>query len=441
MSPEDFDPAYLVTLDEIYHCHWIARKRSRIARLRRALEHFWPAGHPARFVHISGTNGKGSVAHYLEQGLRFAGATGSWTGPHVFDYAERLHINAERVAHQEIVEIYRDELAPYLQTLPDEAPLGFPEIGILLCLHLFKRHNVAWGMMESGVGGRYTPLMALPVEAAIVTNVGDDHPITLGEELWQRALEKAGCARPATPFFTAASGPARDYVVKTAEAEGAEVFAIGQSDFDSTATALAATGSGRANAARGTPTRSTPAHVIANLALTLKLIRHFYPERSHKTLLAAMPSRLPARFWTPEPNVVVDVAHNRDKIEHFMERLKLTYPGRRFRFLIGLTRKRDPLELFTPLFELADEIIVTSASYPGQDPEVIAEQLRRTFNPVTVQPDSRQAYREARESLEPGQILVLTGSAYMIDQALNPNRYLRHLNASFGWRGRIGERV
>ena len=60
--------------------------------------------------------------------------------------------------------------------------------------------------MESGVGGRYTPLMALPAAASIVTNVGDDHPVTLGDELWQRAMEKAGVARPGMPFFTAATG-------------------------------------------------------------------------------------------------------------------------------------------------------------------------------------------------------------------------------------------
>ncbi|MEM7583363.1 MAG: hypothetical protein AAF560_08295 [Acidobacteriota bacterium] len=436
MNPENFDPAYLVTLDEIYHCHWVARKRGRIARLHNAVDHFWPSGHPTRLIHISGTNGKGSVAHYLEQGLRFAGATGSWTGPHVFDYAERLHINAQRVEHAEIVEIYRGELTPYLQSLPDDQPLGFPEIGILLCLHLFVRHGVRWGMMESGVGGRYTPLMALPAEAAVVTNVGNDHPISLGSELWQRALEKAGCARPEKPFFTAATGAALDYVVKAAEAEGADVHAVNDVDLTATTGSLAAL---------DTPARVSvervPAHVAANLTLALKLIRYFYPERSRQSLLTAMPTRLPARFWTPEPGVVVDVAHNRDKIEHFVERLALEYPTHRFLFLVGLTRKRDPVELFAPLFQLADEILVTSASYPGQDPDAIAALLRQSFNPVTVHPDPRQAYRTARDQRQEGQILVLTGSAYMIDQALNPNRYLRHLNASFGWRGRIGERV
>ncbi len=431
MTQDAFDPAYLVTLDEIYHCYWVARKKSRIDLLRRAVEHFWPQGHPTRFVHLSGTNGKGSVAHYLEQGLKHAGATGSWTGPHVFDYAERLHINAEQASHAEIAEIYRSRIEPYQRSLGTREPLGFPELGILLTLCLFERHGVVWGMMESGVGGRYTPLMALAASACVVTNVGGDHPLSLGQELWQRALEKAGMARPGVPFFTAARGDALAYVVKTAESQSADVQVIEEGDIETTRDQLALL--------EGAP--QVPDTELANLALAVRLIRHFYPEQDPGELLTAMPARLPARFWSPEPGVVVDVAHNRNKIEHFVDRLKLAYPDRRFRFLIGLTRKRDPLEMFEPLFELAEEIVVTSASYPGRDPDEIAESLRKVFDRISVRQDPRQAFLDERTRLTTGHILVLTGSAYMIDQALNPNPYVRHLNASFGWRGRIGDQV
>ncbi len=428
MNDDAFDPSYLVTLDEIYHCYWTARKRRRMERLRAALEHFWPGGHPARFVHISGTNGKGSVAHYLEQGLAHAGAVGSWTGPHLFDYAERFHVNAEQPSRAEIVEVYRQHLEPYQHSLGPE-PLGFPELGILLALHLFARHGVRWGMMESGVGGRYTPLMALPAAACIVTNVGEDHPVTLGDELWQRALEKAGIARPGVPFFTAAIGDALGYVVKTAESEGTTVHVVGEEEIEAARRLLPATDD------------ATPDPEIANLALALELVRHFYPDREPGAVLAAMRARLPGRFWSPAPGVIVDVAHNRDKIEFFAKRLKLEYPGQRFRFLVGLTRRRDPLEIFRPLFELAEEIIVTSASYPGRDPDEIAEILRREFSPVSVSPHPREAYRAEHERLGEGRMLVLTGSAYMIDQALNSDPYVRHTNASVGWRGRIGDRV
>lgn len=424
-----FDPAYLVTLDEIYHCYWTAKKRRRIEHLRSAVEHFWPGGHPTRFVHVSGTNGKGSVAHYLEQGLRFAGATGSWTGPHLFDYAERFHVNGEQASDGDLVEVYRGVVAPYQGTLAEGEALGFPEIGILLALHLFARRGVVWGLMESGVGGRYTPLMALPASACVVTNVGGDHPLSLGRELWQRALEKAGIARPGVPFFTAARGEALDLVVRTAEAEGGEIHVIGEEEVAETRGLLA--GSGREP--------SDPE--IWNLALALRLVRHFYPREDSGRILAAMSARLPGRFWSPEPEVIVDVAHNREKIEHFVRRLKLEYPDRRFRFLIGLTRQRDPVQMFEPLFEVAEEIVVTSASYPGRDPYEVAALLHQVFGEVSVREDPREAYRAERERLEEGQMLVLTGSAYMIDQALNPNPYVRHANASFGWRGKIGDRV
>lgn len=439
MSLDDFDPAYLVTLDEIYHCYWTARKKRRIGQLRKALEHFWPDGHPARCVHLSGTNGKGSVAHYLVQGLQHAAAaggtgqagtlTGSWTGPHVFDYAERLHLGTEPAPHAEIADVYRGTVAPYLETLPEGEALGFPEVGILLALHLFERHGVAWGMMESGVGGRYTPLMALPAAASLVTNVGGDHPLSLGQELWQRALEKAGVARPGVPFFTAATGDAREYVVRAARAEGADVHTIDDDDLAATRDLL------------GERADALPDPEIANLALAAGLIRHFYPDADPAELLAAMTARLPGRFWQPEPRVIVDVAHNREKIAHLADRLKREFPGQRFRFLLGLTRQRDPIEMFEPLLEIAASLAVTSASYPGRDPADVASQLRRAFQPVAVHQDPCEAYARELDALEEGQHLVLTGSAYMIDQALNPNPYIGHMNATFGWRGKIGEQT
>jgi dihydrofolate synthase/folylpolyglutamate synthase len=421
---ETFDPEYLVTLDEIYHAGWVARKRWRIDLVDRAIRHFWPGGHPSRFVHVAGTNGKGSVAYYLEQGLRFAGATGSWTGPHVFDYAERFHVDGEPASREEIVDVYRRLLLPYQRRLGLEhrgEALSFAELGILLSLHLFARHDVRWAMMEVGAGGRYTQLMAIPMTACLVTNVGNDHPLSLGKELWQRALEKAGVARPGVPLFTAATGDALRYVVTAARAEGAEVFPLDEVQI--------------AEVRRHLPP-ATPDYQAANLALAVRVVRHFHPEQAIPELLASMSRRLPARFWSPEPGVIADVAHNADKIAAFAAKLRAEHPGRRFRFLVGLTRQRDPLEVFAPLLEIAEHVTVTSASYAGRDPKEVAARIRTVFDRVDAVGDPRDAYRQERRRMTPGDLLVLTGSAYMIDQALNPDPFVRHLNASFGWRYR-----
>jgi len=418
-----FDPAYLVTLDELYHAQWFAWKKKRILLLEEAVRYFWPDGHPSRLIHVTGTNGKGSVVFYLEQGLRFSGNTGSWTGPHVFDYAERFHIDGEIVSHDDITRIYREKLLPYQQKLIEnhvDDALTFAELGILLALHLFQQYDVKWGMMEVGAGGRYTPLMALPMAACILTNVGDDHPETLGAELWQRALEKAGIARPGIPFFTSAEEPALSYVKKSAEVEGAPIFIVENNELEFI------------KKIKG----EQPGYKLRNLALALKVIRHFYPgfqlESHHIT------AELPARFWKVTPNIIADVSHNPDKIQRLAEQLKFSYPTRKFNFLIGLSRSRDARQVFAPILELADHIVVTGASYAGQNPQRLADLLRQDFKDIEVIEDPKTAFEHEKNRITGDQILVLTGSAYMIDQALNPNPYFKHLNATFGRRSLQG---
>ena len=418
---ELFEPRYLVALDEIYHSHWAARKWRRIQFLKDAVAHFWPNGHPTSLIHITGTNGKGSVAHYIEQGLRFSGHTGSWTGPHVFDYAERFHIDGKIPSHDEILSIYHQFLKPYQERFIRETPgesLSFAELGILLSLHLFEKHNVKWGVMEVGAGGRYTPLMALDMKACVLTNVGNDHPVTLGTEMWQRALEKAGIAREGIPFFTSAEEPALTYVRKTAEDEKAMVYTVQQEEIDHIAAVAG----------------DLPAFKLRNLALSVKVIQHFYPEFTFQRYMEDMTAPLPARFKEIAPNIIVDIAHNADKVNKLAEQLKYKYPNRKFRFIIGLTRNRDAREVFAPLIQLAEHITVTSASYAGQKPQELAQLLKTDFDHVEVIEEPQRALEYERTQLGDSQILVLTGSAYMIDQAVNHNPYIKHLNATFGRR-------
>ncbi len=423
--PGSFDPAYLTTLDEIYHPEWVMEKRLGIDRLRRAVQDAWPCGHPTRLIHVSGTNGKGSVCFALEQALGFAGPTGSWTGPHVFDYAERFHINGCQVARHEIVDIYRSRLLPYqsrVATKSGHGVLTFAELGILLALFLFERHGVEWAAMESGVGGRYTPLMALDVKASVVTDVGSDHPRTLGAELWQRALEKAGVARKGVPFFTAAQGEALRFVVETARSEGAHVCSLDSMLLRQTSRVLPS---------------GTPGFVIRNLALAARIVRYFAPERSVEEVIRDSRQQLPGRFTVLNGRVVADVAHNAEKTAALVARLRSELPGKRFRFVVGLSSSRDALAVLRPLFEVASSLTVTSASYKGREPFEVAREVEGDFERITVIPDPREAYRQVLESLENDEILVITGSTYAVDQALSQDRFVCDTNASYGRRKRL----
>lgn len=417
-----FDPAYLVTLDEIYHSHWCAAKRQRIRLLESAFRQFWPGGHPTSLIHVTGTNGKGSVIYYLEQGLRSTGPVGAWNGPHLFDYRERFHINSQPVTSAEVVDIYRQKILPLQDRLGAEHPghsLSFAEIGILISLHLFDRHRVKWGMMEVGAGGRYTPLMGLEMTACVLTNVGSDHTKTLGSEMWQRALEKAGIARHGVPFFTAARGDSLFFVRKAVLAEGGEFFPL--------------TGAEEKEVARMIP--DAPTFKIRNIALAVKTIRHFYPD--FQFFPSLFQGDMQGRFWQVAPNIIADVSHNSDKVRHFIDYLKSRYPGRKFRFIVGLTRKRQADRVLAPLLDIAEHVVITSASYAGRDPiEIFSEMKKKGFTNLEIIADPVKAYNREKETMRDQDILVLTGSAYMIEQALNPNPYIKHLNRTYGRRYR-----
>ena len=423
MMPE-FEPGYFSFLDEIYHSNWALKKKIKIQQLRKAIAYFWPAGHPSRLIQVTGTNGKGSVSFNLEQGFMLTGNTGSWTGPHVFDYAERFHINGRQVEHDQIVDIYRSEIEPYQLSVAAELgqeSLGFASLGILISLKLFERNKVDWGILEVGAGGRYTPLMAVDVAACVLTNVGYDHPLTLGSEIWQRALEKAGIARPGIPFFSSEMGEARDYVRQTVEKQGGVFHGVTAEDI---------------NDVQKNMKKKLPAFASRNLALSLKVVKHFFPETDTLRALDAMRTLPKGRFWAFQgSNIIVDVAHNVDKIAALADQLTLQFPGQKFKFMLGLTRKRDPLEVFAPILPLAQSILLTSASYPGQNPHELASKLRTRISEVEVVENPVAAFEKGKSELKKGEILVLTGSAYMIDQALSPNPFLAHINASFGWRG------
>ena len=103
--------------------------------------------------------------------------------------------------------------------------------------------------------------------------------------------------------------------------------------------------------------------------------------------------------------------------------------------MIGLSRDRDPRQVFEPLFQLdLQRIVVTSASYAGVPPDDLAMQISDLFPKVQVQPDPERALADLTAELPHDHMILVTGSAYLIDQAMNPNLFVKESNASFGRR-------
>jgi dihydrofolate synthase/folylpolyglutamate synthase len=435
VTPAEF-PYYNV-VDQIYHAEWSTAKLSRLEILRESIQSLWPAGHPTRLIHVAGTGGKGSTCRYLEVGFGMVGKAGSFMSPHLFDYRERFSIGAEFVSHADIQQAWTEVVLPHCVRMSATAPHrthSFHEVSILIALVLFEKHDVEWAAVETGVGGRYDQTRALDVVATALTNVGSDHAHMLGREQWQRALDKAGIARPGVPFFTSDDDPLNLEIISSVCADqGAPLRVINDQDVRNLEERLEKV----LPSVNGESSLLHARHQHWNAALAVEVIQHFHPELETDRLLETMSkAQLPGRFWQVEEGVYADIAHNVEKMHALVAELAERFPSVGKILILGISGKRVPADVLGALASEAKAIIVTGASYKGQDPAKVRDEIESITGdtPVLVIFDPSQALKVAKSMRDEDDIVLLTGSTYMIDQVLNPDPYLRYLSATFGWR-------
>lgn len=150
-----------------------------------------------KFIHIAGTNGKGSVSHMLAAILQSAGyKTGLYTSPHLRDLRERIKVNGIEISEQEVVE-FIDKMRPHIERIKP----SFFEITVAMAFEHFDRQGCDIAVIETGLGGRLDSTNIITPELSVITNIGYDHVHILGATLAEIAGEKAGIIKPEVPVI------------------------------------------------------------------------------------------------------------------------------------------------------------------------------------------------------------------------------------------------
>jgi dihydrofolate synthase/folylpolyglutamate synthase len=181
-------------------------------------------GHPHRkykTIHVAGTNGKGSVSHMLASVLQCAGyKTGLYTSPHLLDFRERVRVNGEMISELEIV----DFVAQNKQMLEKISP-SFFEMTVALAFDYFAREMVDVAVIEVGLGGRLDSTNIIRPELSVITNIGMDHTMFLGNTMDAIAGEKAGIIKSDVPVVVGRyQSETADVFRKKANAENAPLI-------------------------------------------------------------------------------------------------------------------------------------------------------------------------------------------------------------------------
>lgn len=151
--------------------------------------------HQFKSVHIAGTNGKGSSAHYLAAICQTAGyKTGLYTSPHLKNFTERIKVNGAEIDKAAVVE-FVNKMRPVIA----EVKPSFFEITVAMCFDYFAREQVDIGIIEVGMGGRLDSTNVILPEVSLITNISLDHQQWLGNTIPEIAVEKAGIIKNNRP--------------------------------------------------------------------------------------------------------------------------------------------------------------------------------------------------------------------------------------------------
>ena len=409
---------YKEALAYINKSEWFGSKPG-LERIGELLEKLGNPQEGMKFVHVAGTNGKGSCASMLASVMKAAGyKTGLYTSPYIYQFNERMQINGKPIGNEALAEVVSC-VQPVADAM-DEHPTEF-ELMTAAALLWYKKEKCDIIVLEVGLGGRFdaTNIIAAP-EVAVIMNIGLDHTGILGETVEKIAFEKAGIIKPGCECVIYEQNESVEAVIRD-RCEKADVkltaadFSSIEPEFNSLdGQAFSYKGDSYAIPLLGAHQRRNAVVVVE----AVEALRRRGWEIEQSDLEYGMYSVFwPARFevLAEDPYFVVDGGHNPQCATTVVENLADYFIGMKHVMLVGVLADKDYDTLFKILNLAADEYICVTPKSPRALPAAeLAAHLEKYGKPViscdTIEDGVFAAIDRAREC--EGMVCAV-GSLYM----------------------------
>jgi dihydrofolate synthase / folylpolyglutamate synthase len=393
-------------------------------------------GHPERTVqviHITGTNGKTSVARITSALLSATGlSVGTYTSPHLQNVRERIALSGEPISEDAFGDLF-DHVFPFVQLVQEQLgeQLTFFEVLTAMFFLCAAETPVDVAVVEVGLGGRWDATNVVQAPVSVITNIGLDHVELLGRNAETIAREKSGIIKPNAQVVTAERKPNVLEVIRSeAATQGAEVSEIGR-DFSVTDNRVAL--GGRFLSVRTTAREYNGlflplhgSHQGTNAACALEATTRFLAHPLSDEVVAegfastVVPGRLETLRAQQRPGlpVIVDVAHNPDGMSALISSLIEAFAFDQVRFVIGILGDKDYRGMLQELVRIPCSIFFTVPksvrAVPMRDLVEAGAELGLSSQASA---DVERAVASALGAAEEHDLVCITGSHYVVGEA------------------------
>ena len=381
-------------------------------------------------IHVAGTNGKGSVSHFLASTLQNSGyKVGLYTSPHLVDFRERIRINGTMVSEE-----YVEEFVNTHKSLFDEVKPSFFEMTVAMAFCYFAEQNVDIAVIEVGMGGRLDSTNVIKPILSIITNIGLDHTQYLGSTLPAIAKEKAGIIKNNVPVIIGESQSEIEYVFlnKAKEMESKIYFADRNFDIqlledsrDDYMHALIKKGEDYYSEVKTPLAGSYQLKNLATVAQAVDILREKGYQISDTSFKIGIESviidtGLHGRWEvvSTSPTIICETAHNEDGIKNLMTKLN-TMDYDTLHVVYGCVNDKDYEKILMMLPTKAKYYFCTPSVPRGLDVNI----LHNTALSVGLDGERfsspAQALETAKYAAKWGDVIIVTGSIFLVADVLN----------------------
>lgn len=419
-------------LNELYAMMGNAKVKLGLARIQSLCENLDNPFIRYPSIHVAGTNGKGSTCAMLASVLQCAGYNvGMYTSPHIRRFNERIRINNEMIADDDVIRIGK----PLLE-MGREIDATFFEITTAMAFAYFAERRVDVAILETGMGGRLDATNVVEPLVSVITQIDFDHMEYLGETIEHIAAEKAGIIKPGVPVIVGqqrtdtSNGHVRQIFERRAAEVGStvtfaeEVVRVEVDDIRPDLSMSVSVIDG--DLLHYYETALAGSHQALNIATVMAVLPHiknvYFISEDHvrdglRMVLANTGLMGRIQIVRTDPTVVLDVSHNPSAIEALVDTLrKAGYRDHSWHVVFGGMRDKDLLGMLERLKPLVSTLHLCAPKYDRAISAVGLEQLAAQAGYQRISTHENVADAVQRAVLR-GPV-VICGSFYVADEAV-----------------------